>query len=490
MDSFTAVTFRQAHNDWLQLLAELGIIGLGLFLFLTYRFFNSIYLAIQKSVWKDPEGEMNGDHVLLIGLGAAMVAQMLASIPDFPFHRIETAIYAVVFLALVAVLTETEFFTKKMNRPEIGLNQSHGVFFAILALSASTLSAFYEWRCWKADEMVRQADMYLKYQQGEAVARGKSLLFKAIKLDPLPGDPYLKVASILEMEGKGKEALDWADKASVNINFNARSTYHSVVFRKMHIYYHVLKDLPKALEQAEFGLELTCGDARSIYYMYVGKIALDITRYPLPAEQKNRLLARAESAMEKAMAFKNFELQAKASLAVAKAALLKWAEAGKYAADVSAMVQHRDPTMLNIMGIAASNLGDNAKAEDALKRAVALQPDNAVYKRDLGVVYVRLHKFSEAREMLEGAAFSAGVPEDLKNQSIGLVASMTAYELGQVNDLLRTNKRNEAVNIMKRVMQSKLTASSTRESIAQTLLKLGAITPEKVFPGATPVNNH
>jgi tetratricopeptide (TPR) repeat protein len=194
--------------------------------------------------------------------------------------------------------------------------------------------------------------------------------------------------------------------------------------------------------------------------------------------------------MEKAMAFKNFELQAKASLAVAKAALLKWDEAGKYAADVSALVQHRDPTMLNIMGIAASNLGNNAKAEEALLKAVTLQPDNAVYKRDLGVVYVRLHKFPEARNMLEGAAFSAGVPEDLKNQSIGLVASMTAYELGQVNELLRTNKRNEAVDIMKRVMQSKLTASSTRESIAQTLIKLGAITPEKVNPGETSPNNH
>ena len=74
-ETFTPVTFRQAHNDWIQIISELGLVGLILFLFLVFRFFKSISFSIKNDVFGRVEGNLNGDHVLLLGLGAAMVAQ-------------------------------------------------------------------------------------------------------------------------------------------------------------------------------------------------------------------------------------------------------------------------------------------------------------------------------------------------------------------------------------------------------------------------------
>ncbi|HNW36991.1 MAG TPA: O-antigen ligase family protein, partial [Candidatus Ozemobacteraceae bacterium] len=88
-ETFTAVTFRQAHNDWLQVLAELGLIGLAVLFWLIWRFFGSIYTAIRHDMEGLQAHEFRGEHVLMITLGAAMVSQLTAAGPDFPFHRIE-----------------------------------------------------------------------------------------------------------------------------------------------------------------------------------------------------------------------------------------------------------------------------------------------------------------------------------------------------------------------------------------------------------------
>lgn len=478
-ETFTPVTFRQAHNDWLQVVSEVGIIGLVLILFLVYRFFNSILLSIRREVWEKPNGSMNGDHILLIGIGAAMVAQLMASIPDFPFHRIETALYAVIFLALVPVLTETDFFKSQLVRKRVNVFEGVTYVFAFLAFASAGFSAYYEWRCWNADILVRKADMYMKYQQKEAQGSAKSLLLEAIELDPLPGDPYLKMASIFEMEKNSDTALLYAEKAFKNINFNARSTYHSILFRKLHIYYHLLGKLPESYEVAELGLKLTCGDARSIYYMYGGKIALDITRYPIPQDRRDQMMSKAEDYLEKASKFQGFSLQAKASLAIAKAALLKWDEALILASDVSNQVGHRDPTMLNIIGISSSNNGDQVGAEKALKQAVLLQPENMVFCRDLAVVYLRMKRLDLARNYFEKVGLSTLSPQDVKKHAEVMIASITSAEVGMAQGYLKANNLSEAKPILERLASSKMIASNTQSWAASILVRLGMMTPER-----------
>ncbi|NLF95690.1 MAG: hypothetical protein GX569_03065 [Candidatus Riflebacteria bacterium] len=477
-ETFTSVTFRQAHNDWLQVLAELGITGLVLLCFLVFRFFASIQGALRREIYSRPEGQMNGDHILLIGVAAAMVAQLLAALPDFPFHRIETAVYAVLFLALVPVMTETDFFLSPLERRQLPVQPVVGVLFALLAASASVMGASYEWRCWQADELVRNADMYMRHNQAEAQNAAKSMLLRAIELDPLPGDPYLKLAQVYQQQGDSELALKYADRSLKNINFNARSTYHSSVFRKMHINYHLLNNLPEAYRYAAQGLDLTFGNARSIYYMYGGKIALDITRYPIPEERRTEMTNQAETWLTRALKFDGFELQAKASLAVIKAGQQKWQEAFEYAASVSAQVSDRDPTMLNILGIAASNLGDQARAETALSKALELSPGNHVFKRDLGVVYVRSQRLDLARPQLEDVALSPSAPPEIKQHAEALIASITEAEVGMVQNLLKSGHEQHAQPILQRLHKARTTSEEQKKWAEDLMVKINRLPAE------------
>lgn len=481
-ESFTPVTFRQAHNDWLQLVSELGLIGLVLFLFLVYRFFNSIQLALRREIFARADGEMNGDHVLLIGIAAAMVSQLLASIPDFPFHRIETAVYAVLFLSLVPVLTETDFFSSPLQRRHIKIDGVIGLTFAMLSIVASLGAVMYEHRSWRADEMVRTADMYMRYTQPEAINTARSLLLRATELDPLPGDPYLKLAQLYQNDKDAEKALFYAEKAMQNINFNARSTYHSVVFRKLHIFYHLLNKLPEAYQMATYGLELTAGDARSIYYMYAGKIGLDITRYPIPEDRRVGLLEEAEKYLTRAAKYESFELQARASLAVILAGQQKWQQALDHATWVSEKVESRDPTMLNIVGISASNLGDHSTGESALKKALELHPGNPVYSRDLGVVYIRQNQLELARNYLEESAISPASPPEIKQHATSMIASITEAEIAIAQNLLATGKNEEAASTLYRLHKARVVDEQVRKW-AET--QLARIRPAESNSGAT-----
>ncbi len=471
-ETFTAVTFRQAHNDWLQLVSELGLLGLGIFLFLLWRFFAIIYQSVRaETMAAVPEGtgppgpadaeapaamgEFKGDHVLLIGLGAAMVSQLVAAVPDFPFHRIETALYAVVVLALVPTLGETGFFKRPL--PAYVAQAEPGVVIAmgVVVMVAGLLGYHFERKTYRADTLVRLSETMIQSRQApEVVNQAKANLLEAIAIDPLPGDPYLKLSTILEMEGKGQEALEMADRAWKNINFNARSTYHSVVFRRMHIYYYILQDRMKALQEAELGKFLTCGDARSIYYFYIGKIAWELGD-----------LEKAEKALERAITFPAFETQAGAVLAVVKAHRQKWAEAYAIGASVSRAIGGADPTILDVVGIAASNLGEYATAETNLRRALELQPGHPIFKRDLGITLVRQNRLAEARPLLEDAYDAPTTPPQIKVEIEGLLASMSVVEFGQANSLVKAGKQAEALPIVQRLLKGKAVSPQVQENL-------------------------
>ncbi|MBI3040044.1 tetratricopeptide repeat protein, partial [bacterium] len=424
-ETFTAVTFRQAHNDWLQLISELGLIGFGFFLFLFWRFFFSIYQSIKSAMLRsaDPEnpvGQLQDEHILLIMLGAAMTAQFAAAVPDFPFHRIETALYAVVVMGLVPVLAETSFFYKNLPACDLVLGASDksttATIFGTLGVIAGLFGIYFEVRCYQADVKVRTVDAYISSTKmtPEMFVELKKQLQDAIRKDPLPGDPYLKMGTLLEMEGKGFEAQEWLLKAWKNINFNARSTYHSVVFRQMHTEYYILQNRKEALKLAQEGLRLTAGDARSIYYFYVGKIAMELGDLKL-----------SEFALKRCLNYPNFLNQAGANLAIVLATMQKWQEAYNIASTVSNAINHSDATMFDVMGISLTNLGNLASGEEMLRKAIGLNPSNPVFKRDLGVTLVYLRKFEEGKKLLQEALDSQSLPPATKGEINALLASIS-----------------------------------------------------------------
>lgn len=529
-ETFTAVTFRQAHNDWIQIFSELGIVGMMLFLFILKRFFGSIQGAVRRNVFGEPDGHLDGDHMLIICLASGTVAQLFAALPDFPYHRIETAVLAVVYMSLVPVLTETDFFKTPLRRRVIDVSQFGAKAMMFAAILGTILNYVHEIRCWQADEKVREAEMIMthvsngddlirnagqlliecinsgrfgmagtnareavsllgqalnnteylikarrliydivrsdasgvlaadvKLQQvemmlaqatnnKEAIIRARQRLIEAIELDPLPGDPYNKMSSWIEQySGDGKQAIAFADKAWNNINFNARSTYHSVLFRRMHIYYHLLQDLPKAYKEAIRALDLTAGDARSIYYLYAGKIGADIIRNGIPCSPELGDIGNtAKKYLTKAMAYPQFENQAMASLSVLEAQLKDWENALAHAKKISELVGHRDPVQLSVIGIAASNLGDYKYALQAYNTALKLNPDNPAVHRDLGGIYIKLGNLTEARNHLELALASKNSPEELRKEVSELLKQLDAnFQANDQNTQIGTDTNKE-----------------------------------------------
>ncbi len=469
-DTFTPVTFRQAHNDWLQLVSELGLIGLVLFLFLVWRVYSvplrqmdehlrelypestqgggvgqreaaapavrdaSLMASIPDAVsyvfvgvWFEvvevvqnylqgrmpapvttgaARAELQGEHVVMLACLGALSSQLFAAGPDFPFHRIETALYAVLMLGILAAVTESRFMTRSIPTEEKLLPADQQPILAIVlgamgALACVTVATS-EWTSWDADIKVRTADAYLETRQPEMIGRAQELLVTAAKMDPLPGDPYLKLSMIQEMNNNASAAMKLAELAEKNINFNARSTYHSVVFRKMHVAYHLMNDRELAMKLAEEGLRLTNGDARSIYYFYIGKIAMETGD-----------LKKAEWALRGCSLFAAFKQQALGNLALLQASTGKWQDAYDTAASYTELYPN-DAPMLNILGLSASNLGRLATAEAVLRQAVALSPGQAVYRRDLGTTLLRAGKVEEGAGLLVDALVAPDLPPQVR----------------------------------------------------------------------------
>jgi len=477
-ETFTPVTFRQAHNDWLQLVSELGLIGFGIFIFLCWRYYYGIFAAINRDI-KDPaSGGFGGDHVLLIGLGAAMLTQLVAAVLDFPFHRIETALYSVVLLALVPVFAETNFFKKPLETKTLDLGDKSLVGgITLLVLVSGILGIVFELRCWKADTLVRLSEAMITGQSSaEMILEAEKNLQTAVRMDPLPGDPYLKLSTISEMKGQADEAMQYATKAWKNINFNARSTYHSVIFRWMHIMYHIAKKPQEALKYAFEGQKLTAGEARSMYYFYIGNIALELG-----------LLDKAEWALRRAVKFSAFGVQSGAKLAAVLASLQKWQDALMVAASVSAQIGNNDPTQLDIIGVAASNLGQNATAEAALRRAIELNPVQSIYKRDLGVVLLRSGKMQDARKNLEESFAGQDTPPQIKNEVQALLASMSVHQRDIGVTLLQQGKPQEAAAVLMEVYNAKVAPPNVKDEVTKILAELLKKKGENATAAMTPV---
>lgn len=89
-----SVTMNAAHNDYLQLLAEGGLIGGGLLLWFLVVMVRSLARALQS---RDPQSQ-----ALALGAGTGLVGMMVHSIVDF---NLQIPSHALLFLTLVALVT-------------------------------------------------------------------------------------------------------------------------------------------------------------------------------------------------------------------------------------------------------------------------------------------------------------------------------------------------------------------------------------------------
>jgi O-antigen ligase len=84
-----------AHNVYVELFAETGILGLAAFLWLLGR--------TEFEILRRAHADRNADRVVLLGVGAAWIAAAVTGLGDIPFYHHETRIFFFTLLALAFV---------------------------------------------------------------------------------------------------------------------------------------------------------------------------------------------------------------------------------------------------------------------------------------------------------------------------------------------------------------------------------------------------
>ena len=98
----------KAHNEYMQIWAELGIIGLGIFIWLMIGYFTYGLRFIKKTKNEYKKG-------IIIGLMGAVVAVLVDGIFGFPLHLPATVILFWLALALTIVMIKSEVDAEEID---------------------------------------------------------------------------------------------------------------------------------------------------------------------------------------------------------------------------------------------------------------------------------------------------------------------------------------------------------------------------------------
>ncbi|MBI5748100.1 MAG: O-antigen ligase family protein [Nitrospinae bacterium] len=119
----------QSHNEYLQLWAEMGTIGIIAILWLIINYFAyAIKLAVPRSSAAglpyipsplEGEGRVRGttNQLLIVGCMSGVVAILIDAIGSFPFHIAPSAVLTIVLIALTVSLTISSPIEKRLSLP-------------------------------------------------------------------------------------------------------------------------------------------------------------------------------------------------------------------------------------------------------------------------------------------------------------------------------------------------------------------------------------
>ncbi len=192
----------QAHNEYVQIMAEMGILGL-----LATAFF--IATLIWSTLARLRANTSSEGTVMIIALFAGVVAFMSDSLFSFPLH-LPANVLVLVFL--LAALQSRALDNPKQPPLHLSLGKRMSwVMAAVAFLVASTVSVF-AYRDWQADVYLDQAQRLVKGGGSrDTVQEVKELLQKSLTLDVDPGEVLYWLGLMYMEEGdflKGKELLE------------------------------------------------------------------------------------------------------------------------------------------------------------------------------------------------------------------------------------------------------------------------------------------
>ncbi len=221
----------KAHNEYLQLWAELGIIGLGIFIWLIIGYFSYGLRFLKKS-------KNNYYQGIVIGFMGVAAGVLVDGIFGFPLHLIATVILFWLCIGLTMVVTKSEFNTdkdefnqkynekenkKEKNKKQVNLKEkgkeyrnnkknilgfklflSIGIILLAVFLCTLVIRPFIARVYWfYGDRELRNKDFNKAIKTYE----------QALRWDPYLGDAYYQIGQILEGKRIYNISMEFLEKA-------------------------------------------------------------------------------------------------------------------------------------------------------------------------------------------------------------------------------------------------------------------------------------
>jgi O-antigen ligase len=196
----------KAHNEYLQLWAELGIVGLGIFIWLIISYFHYGLRFIKRVQNRYKQG-------IIIGLMGAVVAVLIDGIFGFPLHLPATVVLFWLALALTIVTIKSEIGAEEVNTSKKDSNQISRfkpllyiiiillAIFLCVTVSRPFIARTYWYYGNKELEKNKDTDKAIKMYE------------EALKWDPYLGEVYYQMGKVLQSKRFYSLALEYFEKA-------------------------------------------------------------------------------------------------------------------------------------------------------------------------------------------------------------------------------------------------------------------------------------
>jgi len=259
----------KAHNEYLQLWAELGIVGLGIFIWLMVSYFSYGIKLLRKIKDSYKRG-------IIIGLMGSIMAVLVDGIFGFPLHLPATIVLFWLVLALTIATIKIEadggknYIIKKNLNPISRFKSLLYIFIILLTvfLCITVTRPFI-------------ARTYLYYANKEIKDENWNKAIKmdeeALKWDPYLGEAYYDIGKILEIKGIYNSSLEYFMKASKYIDHIALPQDIALIYLKKGQLDKAVMKLKQAISYQR--------DEKSMVSLYseLGNTYLRVKRYK-PAE--------------------------------------------------------------------------------------------------------------------------------------------------------------------------------------------------------------
>jgi O-antigen ligase/Tfp pilus assembly protein PilF len=196
----------KAHNEYLQLWAEMGIVGLGIFIWLIINYFSCGLKFLRKIKDEYKQG-------VIIGLMGSVVAVLIDGLFGFPLHLPASVIlfWLVLALTIVTIKIEADVEEKDIVRKNSNSISRLKPLLYIIIILLTIFLCFAITRPFIAKVYWYYANVEIENENwNEAIKTNE----EALKWDPYFGEIYYNIGKILEIKELYGVALEYFEKAA------------------------------------------------------------------------------------------------------------------------------------------------------------------------------------------------------------------------------------------------------------------------------------